>query len=906
MKCPSCGHANLTDFPFCEQCLTMLPASGGAGAFDLAFDRLADAGRVTGPWPPFPWNPRDLEDPLIGRDRTVKQLLDGYEEVLSTWTARIHLLVSEYGMGKSRVADTFVARALEREPDTLAVRTRCPASGGPFRMWDAILRRVFEIPLSADPVDAGALLLRGVETYLPAEAAEVAAPIAYLTGYDVPGRPEPGPGMDEEALIGRGTAATARLLAAVSLQRPLLMVVDHANRASARSLALAGALEATLKGRPVMLVLSGAPELTGILPGWERFPTSRLKPLGRADSERMLDLYLAGLGATPRDLVRRILDQSLGNPYALKAIVRYLRSAGVIHNAQGTWTLDETTAWDLELPDDLEGVILAQIGRLPAADRTHLARAAVVGPTFWLGSLIALERLDREALDEPGALVSDDVPDRIRDCMERLIKLRFVERREASIPGEEAYGFRSDMHWRVASGILPTTSKERFHGIVWQWLALHTDEGRDGEHLPALALHAEQSGAPGAAARYLLRAAQRAAREQHHAEERRYLDAAAALAATHDLPTRLAVSMAMGDALRAAGDSDSSLAHYHDALHLAWRMRHRAKGARAMACIGAAERDRGQLGAAHGHLLEALRLMEAVGDQAGLADVSSDLGQLFWLRGDFTPALRSYRKAEQLYRRQRDRRGLAESIHRIGALHFDRGDVVLAIEYLEDALELRRRLDDRRGIAHTLNTLGVVRTSAGEIDRAIASLSEAAGLAEGQLDLPLRAKVANNLGEALLLVGRLDDAAEHLEQAVDWARAADVAPVLVDALRNTALLHTGREAWELADGALSEAGREAAQLGIGRLSALIERTRGDLEAARVRAGAGGAPRKACAAYRRAAEAFEAGGYDVEAVISRELLAGVLAELGDANEAAAEEAAATALRARHSTHRAGAR
>ncbi len=38
MKCPSCGHLNLTDFPFCEECLTSLPVrpgTSGLGGFDL-------------------------------------------------------------------------------------------------------------------------------------------------------------------------------------------------------------------------------------------------------------------------------------------------------------------------------------------------------------------------------------------------------------------------------------------------------------------------------------------------------------------------------------------------------------------------------------------------------------------------------------------------------------------------------------------------------------------------------------------------------------------------------------------------------------------------------------------------------------------------------------------------------
>ncbi len=896
MKCSSCGHINLTDFPFCEQCLAMLPVHSASGAFDLGSDFMASpeqAGRAR--WPPFPWNPRDLEDQLIGRERTVKELLAGFEEVLTTWTARIHLLVSEYGMGKSRVASSLVAAVLEREPDTLVVRVRCPTAGGPFRMWDALLRETFEIPAGADPAQAGARLVMGAEQFLPDQALEVAAPIAYLTGYDVPGRPEPGPGVDDEALIGRGTAATARLLAAVSIQRPILMVVDHANRASARSLALAGALEATLKGRPVMMVLSGAPELTEILPGWDRFPCSRLKPLSRSDADKMLRLYLVGLDSVPKELIRRVLDQSFGNPYAIKAMVRYLRSAGAIRISRGNWEVDEGVAWDLEMPDNLEGVILAQIGRLTASERATLARAAVVGRVFWLGSIIALDRLAAEALDEPGALVSDDAPERLRTDLERLVELRFIQPRESAFVGEEAFGFRSDEHWRVASTILPATTKERFHRIVWQWLVLNAGWEPD-EHLAALALHAEGAGEPGEAARYLLRAARRAKREHQRVDERRFLEAADALVAANDLATRLSISFDLGDVLRAAGDWESALAHYQAVLHLAWRMRHRGKGAAALARIGVTERDRGRKDRAYGHLLQALRLFESVGDRAGVAEVCNHLGMLFRLRGDFEKALRFLRKAEQIYRRLRNRRGLATCVHDTGALHFDRGNIVLAGEYLEDALDLRRRLDDREGVARTSSSLGVVRFASGDHDAAVAALSEAAGLAKGLVHLELQATIADNLGEALMAVGRIDDAREQLEHAIGWAREGDLTRILVDALRNRAHIHLAADEVEQAARLLAEARREAERLGSVHMSAMVERSRGDLEHAR-----GG---DAASAYRVAAAAFEAGGYALDAALTREQLVSVLEAAGETEDAEAERIAADALRARHRTTTAG--
>lgn len=910
MNCPSCSHQNLSDFPFCEQCLAFLPVRSGLsarGALDLD-DAEGTPGGQPGPkWPPFPWNPHDLIDPLIGRDRAVRALMTGFEEVVSTWKARIHLLVSESGMGKSRVATAFIEAAREREPDVRVVRARCPARGGPFRMWDAIVRAALEMPADADGIEAGARLLAAVREALPEDAAnatEIAGPIAWLLDWDVEGKPQPGPGVDHEALVGRGTGALGRLLATISVARPILIVVDHANSASARSLALAGAIEATVKGRPLMLVLTGSPELTDIIPGWERFPATRLDALGTADAERMLACYMAGLGEVPKALTRRILDRAAGNPYALKSIVRYLREAGAVRAVDGKFALDEGVAWDLDIPDNLEGVILAQIGRMPALVRQTLARAAVIGAEFWLGALVALERLDAEGEVEPGAILADRVPAGIRDSLEALAQLRFVERRTSRLPGEDCWGFRSPVHWSVATGILPGTTQERYHRVLRQWLQVHAGPRVD-EHLADLARHSEASGAPGDAARFLLRAAGRAATEHHHAEARRLLEEAHGLVEPDDLETRLRLDLELGDALAMAGDLDGAQERFQDLLTLAWRLRHRGHGATALARLGRVASFRGELDRAYGHLLQALRLFQAVEDRSGVAEASLDMGRLFWLRGSFEQALRCYRKSEDVYRGLRDRRGLADSLHPIGALHYDRGNLALADEYLTDALDLRRRLDDRAGIAQTLTTLGVVHLARGEAESAVAAWREALGLAEERADRATQATLADNLGETLAQLGQHDEAREQLERAVALSRDAEQPRILVDALRNLADLAARVGDHAGADTRLADARAESAGLGIPRLDALIDRTEGDLVLARLRDAPGADAdllARGEAAYRSAVDAFEEAGYALEAAIARENLATLLDTAPDrAEDAESERAAAQSTRARLPTH-----
>ena len=904
MKCPACKHQNLTDFPFCEQCLTLLPVrpgTSGAGGFDL--DRASpgafDADDLAS-WPPFPWNPRKLEDPVIGRERAIKELAEGFNSVVETWTSRVHLLVSEYGMGKARVAKALVESAGKTHADAQIIRARCPATGGPFRMWDALLRAICEVPSAGDALDAGARLIATVQEVLPEEALEIAGPIAHLVDWEVESRPRRGPGIDDEALNGRGTAALIRLLAAMSIQRPLLLIVDNANRASARSLALAGAVDATLKNRPLMVLLSGSPELQDILPGWDLYPTTRLMPLSRSASEKMLRLYLTGLKEIPKDLVQRILEQGKGNPYALKSLVRYLREAGGIRLRKRAWEIDESVAWDLDMPETLEGVVLAQIGVLTPEERTTLARAAVIGSEFWLSSLVALWRMGAEDTSEPGIIENDQAPALIRKHLERLTQLRFIEARPTNLAGEEAFGFRSGVHWNVARTILPATTQERFHRFLLQWILVRLGDDIEA-HLSDLARHAEAAGAHGEAAKYLLAGAGKMQREHRWAEQRDMLESAKALVDSEDVATRIAIDFQLGDVLAVAGDQEAALSHFQAALNVAWRMRHRRAGAEALTRIGCVERDRGHLTKAYAHLLRSLRLFDAVDDAKGAAHTCIELGRLLWIKADFEQALRVYQRAEQLSRSVRDRRGLGDAVHYIGALHIDRGDIDLATEYLEDALDLRRRIDDRRGTVRTLSNLGVLRFTRGQNEDAITAWEEANLLAIELGDIPAQATLANNLGEVFVAQEAYDKAHACLERAIRLAEDADIARTGVDALRNMGQLHAAKGEWADAEDALRRAEQAAQTLGLAQLIAYVQRAFGDLEGRRAQAKepAEGADKRAVEAYRRSAEGFREAGYDLEAAISLEHLANYLERAKGASDQATEaREAAAALRKRH--------
>jgi len=893
VKCPDCQHENVSDFPFCESCLEILPVRPESGlAFDL-IDPTEESQEmeavVVGP--AFPWNPAYLPETLVGRTGALEALLEGWDDVRNTWTGRIHLLVGDFGLGKTQVAKALCERALKREPRARVVEVECP---GPFRLWDSVLRGLFDISAHAPVEVAEGTLAAGLVDHLPGEAREVAAMLVELMTSS--GRTADAE--EYEARMSRASGALARFLAALA-HEPLLIVVTGANRATRESLEIAGTIEAALKDKPVMIVLVGSDALPEALPGWNEFPVTRLQTLNDNDAARLVGHFMTGLGEAPKDLVARIVERGGGSPSAMKSLVQYLREAGAIRIEDGDWTLDETMAWELELPDDLEGVWLARINTLGDFDRKVLGDAAVVGRNFWTGALVAMRRVGTPPLPEVGETVADKSKKHVSRSLDKLDAWRFIEKKESDVAGEDAWSFRSDMHWQLALKLVPEAARPARHSVVWKWLRMVV--GPDSPtHFTALAHHAELAANNPVAARYSWKAAGRARDEERHADAVELLEAAHRLVAQDDYPTRMSITLDLGDARANAGDASGALDAWHEVLHLAWQLVNRPAGAKALLRIGRTQTDRGDYDVARQHIEGAMRLFLQVGDVSGVAGACLAMGRMMWLAGRLDEARQSYEKCKALYGELEDQSGLAETAGAMASLAYDRGDLADAEAEFSRALELEREVGDDIGVAKTLNNLGAVWVSQGEHAKALKAWKEALDIARATGFRRLQATLVANMAEGLMTLGRNTEAATLFDQAATWAAEADDPRALADIWLNRATLAIRTEDWKSAESALAEAKSIAGRLGLPRIEAQVERELGDLALERTDRKADARERthkRSVRHFRKSVQLYAAAGYELDAAASQERLAQALEKIDRAEEASGEREAAEARRAK---------
>jgi tetratricopeptide (TPR) repeat protein len=462
---------------------------------------------------------------FAGRHDELRTLLAALEAAL-TGRGSLVLVAGEPGIGKSRLLEELAAHARRRGARVLVGRAWEAGGAPPFWPWVEALR-----PLGAD-WDPERLRSR-----LGPGAAHVARLV-----------PEPGaivpdlgraPPFESEHARFRLFDATAAFLREVSLDEPLVLLLDDLHAADEPSLLLLRFLTRELDGARVLVVASfrdvdppvGEP-LASSLAELGREPTvERLRLGGLAEADVAAYIGRAA-GAVPgAELTAAIHAETEGNPLFVAELVRLLDAESLTDNSAGLPP-------ELGIPPGVRDVIRQRLGRLPPACAAILSMASAFGREF---ELEALERASgssgEELLDALDAAIDAEI---LSEAPGPPGRLRF------------SHGLVQETLYEGLSGI----RRRRLHGRLADML----EELYAADPEPHLAELAHHYGAAGNAAKaldYARSAGDRALRQLAYEEAARlYRLALGALeqSPSRDPHGRCDLLLALGDALSRAGD----------------------------------------------------------------------------------------------------------------------------------------------------------------------------------------------------------------------------------------------------------------------------------------------------------------------------------------------------------------
>jgi class 3 adenylate cyclase/tetratricopeptide (TPR) repeat protein len=451
---------------------------------------------------------RVVVTPLIGRDQELELLENTYSRAIRDRRAHLFTIYGEPGVGKTRLANEF----LESLEGATVVSGRALPYGESITYWPLaeMVKNVAGIA-DDDPLEVAIEKLREC---CPAEA------VADLLGLAT-GVLEAVHGERSQQEIAWAAREWAQLMAQT---QPLVLVFEDIHWAEEPLLELIESITAWVRDGPLLMLCLARPELLDIRPDWGggrvRATSIELEALNPSNSEELIDALSAGTAVSP-ETRKLLLEKTEGNPLFLEEVMRSVEECGE-EEAGG-------------IPDTVQALIGARIDRLPAASKTVLQRASVIGRSFWGGAI--------------AHLVEDDVDEALQDLLMRDMVV--IESR-SSLSGETPYRFKHVLIRDVAYSGLSKSSRADLHGRFAGWLheragdelleirAYHLDHAAallaelDGSPPPELALEAAEA-LHEAGRRALAREANRVARtsflralELEPTPERRYLAAKAA------------------------------------------------------------------------------------------------------------------------------------------------------------------------------------------------------------------------------------------------------------------------------------------------------------------------------------------------------------------------------------------
>jgi class 3 adenylate cyclase/tetratricopeptide (TPR) repeat protein len=778
--------------------------------------------------------------PLVGRDAELTALTDALTAARAGRGGVVRV-VGEAGLGKSRLLAALTRAARPPAPipagphpagadaaagtTVLALACHPYDATTPYAAFRTPLRGLLGIRPDVDRWAAGqqleaavAHLAPGVRPWLPLLAAVLDA--------SVPATPEVD-ALDPSFRAARLGSAVLDLLDAV-IPGPAMVAVEDADWLDDASADLLDRLAAATAERPWLVCTTARGEDTaGAADG--RAVTLRLGPLATTDA---VALAQAAVGAAPlpgQD-VAALVERAGGNPFFLVELVAAARDAS------------------RDLPDCVEGVVLARIDGLPPVLRTVLRHLAVLGHTF------------------PTALADAVLPAGERSRLPELTDFLRLD--------GDRIAFRHALLRDVAYGSVPFRTRRAMHAAAGDVLAALGDVEQRADLLSFHYVHAERYGEAWTHARHAADAA-----SQVHAHAAAAALYARALACVRHLPDLAddqvaAVWEALGDAHDACGRYEQAAAAYRAcrrrlvddpvgdarvmlkiARQQGWLRRYSqslrwiTRGLRTLEADTTSEADcqRAQLTAWYGHFLqeqgrsaeaiawcrravstargcgelealahahrmldwafvslgqldqavhsaEALALYERLGDLTGQAHTLHNLASITYLRGEWDEALRLNRRARALYARTGNEVSGAFSDYNVAEILFDQGLAEEAGDLMADVRRVALAAGRRSLAALADRHLGRIAADAGRRADALRHLDAALTAFH---DLGARAEVIETevrLAEAHLLAGDADVALALADRAAEGARALGGVSMSAPALlriRGAALLRLG-------------------------------------------------------------------------------------------------------------------
>jgi class 3 adenylate cyclase/predicted ATPase len=486
---------------------------------------------------------------LVGREEECELLLRRWRRA-KAGEGQVVLLSGESGIGKSRLT----AELQERFRDEPHIRLRhfCSLRYRDSALYPFIAR--FERAAGFEREDNSAARLDKLEAALAKSGevnAERAGLFADLLGLSPEGR-YPAPPGDSQQRREMTFAAMLEELAALSRQRPALLIFEDLHWADSTSLELLDRMVRLASCLRVLMIVTFRPEFSAPWTGQAHVTSLSLNRLARRETAALVESVTGGKSLPP-EILDRIVQHTDGVPLFIEELTKNLLEGGLLR--------EEASGYALAIPSSLRDALMARLDRLSGAKQVAQT-AAIIGREFSYELLRAVISISE---------------DELLAALQRLRESELIFQR--GDPPQASYAFKHALLQDAAYHSLLRANRRVQHCRVAETLEKQFPDTVEKQP-ELLAYHYTEAGLAETAIAFWRKAGQRAAKRAANIEAIDHLRRG--LAMLEALPDRaahadeeLTILLALGPALMSTRTSTAPEIQqvYHRALGIARDLR---------------------------------------------------------------------------------------------------------------------------------------------------------------------------------------------------------------------------------------------------------------------------------------------------------------------------------------------
>ncbi|MGH2409610.1 MAG: ATP-binding protein, partial [Chloroflexota bacterium] len=501
-----------------------------------------------------------------------------------------------------------------------------------------------------------------------------------------------------------------------------------------------------------------------------------------------------------------LYSRTEGNPFFVHQVVRTLTENGDIYREDGTWMRKEIA--EIEVPETVRAVIAQRVGRLDQTAQDVLANASVLGQSFRVDDLVAMEQRSERDVEEG------------LDAAERIGLIKESDR--------GTYSFDHGLTQQALYSEIPSRRRRRLHRAAAAVMVLLPEYQR--EHRAAeLAAHFLEGDLPEQAIPHAVIAGNRAEAVFAHLEAEQHYALALRLAReAHDEASIIQVCRKNAAPLHRSGryqealDSLERVAAVYEATDDLDNL------VGVIGQIGEIHSDRGSAEEGLARLGVLLPRLKARPASSDMVYFYSSYCSLLFVVGRHAEHVAIARRTLQLAEELNDRSSIAAAKAQLGLALLSVRRREEARVALDDAIALAEKTGDLVTQGLALNNAAFLAEVWGEFDRSIGLSQRAFQLAQRLGDPSQTAFMATAMGRNHFFCGNWDLSRECHERAMGIGADLGeswVAPYLVLGYGQLLLAlgdeteaeHAFQQGLALADANLDAQGRELSRQFLGEL-----------------------------------------------------------------------------------------